>query len=216
MEKRVMITGCSRGLGYQLWKTFNSGAVIPHFRKNTEFLQHPKFMVEGDISDRDTINNIIEVMQSHYINVFINNAAVYSNTLIHDLSEKEINTVISNNFTAQVQLLTQVNKLFLYKNQGFIINISSLAVKYPSASESLYSATKAGVSAFLKSMQLENIGTNVHCMDIYVGAMRTDMTKHRKDHNSLINPAEVANQIYSIVNNDSGSMYVNELTIRKS
>ena len=222
--QRVMITGCNRGLGESLYyaltvpfrKFGQSGKVFPHFRKNTTTFIHPDHMVEGDITDINTVNNITAFMFVHDINVFINNAAIYSNTLVKNLCEKEINTVIATNFTAQVHLLKKVNDVFLSKGKGLIINISSLAAKNPTASESLYSATKAGVSAFLKSMQLENIGTNVYCMDVYIGAMKTDITKHREDHNSLMDPSEVAKQISDIVLNNNTSMYVNELTIRKT
>lgn len=183
--------------------------MVPHYRKNSSIYEN----LEGDIRGFRFLDKLQDTLHKHNITVFINNAAVYLSGSIVDMADCEIDEVIETNLIAQIKMLKRVYKVFRDKGKGKIININSLAGKFPSAKESLYCASKAGLDAFSKSLQLEAIGTGVEIVDVYPGAMRTKMTGHRGDQETMMSPKEVAMGVLDTL--DNSTYYVNELVLRK-
>lgn len=208
---RVFITGCGQGLGKALKSCFS--CVIPHYRESPS--EYPKNAVVGDITEELTRLWIRDALYENDINVFINNAAVYSRGNIGDTTDTEISKVISTNIQSQYLILRDVFRYFKSENQGFIVNINSLGCKNPSSDESLYLATKMALQGISKSLQMEALGTNIHILDVYVGAMKTRMTNGR-DQEGMIDPAEVATMISGLVKMDNHTCYPNEIVIRRS
>lgn len=86
---------------------------------------------------------------------------------------------------------------------GVIVNINSLAGIYPNFNESNYCATKFGLDGFFKSLQEKSGLDKVEIVQYYLGAAKTDMTKHRSDHDLLIDPKEIAQIIRQDLSGDS-------------
>lgn len=205
----ILISGTSRGLGkvlVDILPNYNN-KVIPHCRtieqlNNITNNYFTSDFVVGDLYHEGTYEHIDTVLRRNNVNVLINNAGVYSCKPFDKMTTEEIMNVININLIAQMLVTRKVYKYFREKNKGYIININSLAGKYPSANETIYSASKAGFAAFSKSLQLESLNTNIRFTDIFLGAMRTDMCKDRYNYNDLIKPIDVANQINQLINMD--------------
>ena len=213
----VLITGCSRGLGYHLNRQFflEGHSVYPHTRTKEQ-----GGYITGELTDQDTIADIIECIANCHINIFINNASVYYKSMGDTLFDNDtIHDVIDVNFSSQLALLKEVYTYLNHNHRknSLIVNVSSLAAKFPSANESVYCATKAGINSYLKCLQLESSPKNLKFLDVYIGAMKTDMSKHRNDYDTLIDPKEVSKCLYNIINStlNYNTMYINEITIRK-
>ena len=201
--KNIFITGCGSGLGKSLLKESISKGynVHPHYRK------------DGDISSSSFSEQLEQIIKNNNIDVFINNAAVYTGGSLEDIRDEEIQHTIATNITGQILCLKKVYKVFKRNKKGLIININSLAGIYPSKNESIYCATKFALKGFSKSLQLEAIGTGVEIIDVYPGGMQTRMTANRNNYNSLMKVEEIAEQIISLISNKS--YYTNELILRK-
>lgn len=210
---KILITGCNRGLGRALLENKrHEDVIIPCFRIKKEYKD--KHIV-GDINDITTLYQIEKIIKDEEINIVINNSAIYNNNNVLELTDQEIDDVITTNLLSQIKLLRRVSKVFVERNTGIIVNINSLAGKIPSAKESIYCASKAGLDFFSKALQIELIGTNVKVIDFYIGAMKTDMTKHRPNYNSLMEPKDVVETIYNTLSNITETSIISEVTIRK-
>lgn len=205
-QKTALITGASRGLGKELAFVFanNGYDLILQAKKNKlpEILRGEENIfyssVYGDLGDKGTIEKLIKTSKGKEIDVFINNAGMYSNKLFSDISLEECEEILNVNLIAPIILTKGIWEIFKAKNAGTIININSTAGKFGSYGESVYSASKHGMSGFLKSLQFEVAKYNIQIIDVFLGAMKTEMTQYRKDTDYLMMPSEVAKYIYSV------------------
>jgi short-subunit dehydrogenase len=212
-KKNVLITGCGSGLGktfFESRKKYNHN-VYPHLRENS--ITEISSLV-GDITDVNFLNKFNLFLEEKQINVFINNAAVYQNKSILDFSNEEISNMININLTQQILLLKESYKFFKKRNEGLIININSIACKYPSANESLYSSTKSGLYAFSKSLQLESLDDRIEVIDVFLGGMKTKITENRKNYDSLMETEDISELLYELISNDK-NIFINEIVVRK-
>jgi short-subunit dehydrogenase len=211
--KNIMVTGCGSGLGESLVKksVHYPVSIFPHYRNASKNFEDG--CIYGDINNPDFLNILSEKLEQYDIDVFVNNAAVYSNGSLIDISDDEIKNTITTNLISQILLLKRAYSYFLKKKSGMIININSLAGINPSKNESIYCASKFGLQGFSKSLQLESIDSKIEIVDIFPGAMKTRMTQGRKNYNCLMDAKSVADTIYNIVLNNNH--LVNEVVIRR-
>jgi len=121
--------------------------------------------------------------------------------------------MIDTNLRAPILMCSAVYAVFKEQGYGKIINVNSLAGIRPTAGESVYSATKHGLSGYSQSLQLEAIGTGVTILDIYPGAMKTGMSDHRDDYENLLDPLDVARYVERLCSDES--IMVTESVIRR-
>lgn len=232
-HKKVLITGASRGLGKELAYVFanNDYDLILHSQKTKlpEISRSFRFdrkcdkiaytPIYGDIRRLETINKLVEVLKKENIGVLINNAGVYLNKPISETSFAECWKVLGVNLISSIILIKCAFKVFAERKSGMIININSTAGKFGANGESIYSASKHGMSGFLKSIQIEAVQNNIQVTDVYLGAMKTEMTQDRKDADKLMKPYEVAKCIFSSCLSDDviacGTTRITELHINR-
>ena len=217
--KNVLVTGCSRGLGATIVDELVSRScnVVPHFRTSGSYINYEKTpnIVLGDINEELTRSQISDSLKKHDIDVFINNASIYKKSLLTEHSEQDIIKIINTNLISQILIIQMVYKWFQEKGSGLIININSVAGQQPAPGESIYAATKFGLRGFSQSLQVESISSNIKIVDIYPGAMKTDMTIDREDHDQLIDPLEVTDIVCDTVLSDKATSLTTEIVVRK-
>jgi short-subunit dehydrogenase len=155
-----------------------------------------------------------QFMLSNRIDTIINNAGVYQSGPLEDLGNDQISDVIRVNLTSQILAIQTAYNLFKADGRGTIVNINSLAGITPSANETVYAAAKHGFRGFSKSLQLEAIGTGIEIIDVFPGAMKTQMTKDRPNHDQLMDPAEVADTVLDMITS-TRRLSINEMVIRR-
>lgn len=206
MASSVLVTGGSRGLGLELAKNFINHLSTPmqvHISgRNSAVLESLSSQlgvnhVNHDLGEPHNITLLLDYIKAHHIDTLVVNAALYPQSFfgIDDYVE-----LLNVNLVSSILLM---NYFYEYRKKhqgGTIISINSLAGLYPNAEERFYCASKFGLRGFVQSMQEKCVDDNILIYEYYFGAMKTDMTASRKDHDALICPKEAANMIVSNLN----------------
>ena len=109
--------------------------------------------------------------------MLINNAGITRDNLIIRMSDEEWNSVINTNLTGVFNVTKPVSKIMMKQRQGSIVNITSIVGVRGNAGQSNYSAAKAGIIGFTKSLAKELASRNIRVNAIAPGFIKTDMTK---------------------------------------
>jgi len=121
--------------------------------------------------------------------------------------------MVETNLIAPMLLIKRVSWMFKLEWGGVIININSAAGKQPNPIESVYCASKHGLRGFTSSLQC-GVSKNAQIIDVYLGAMKTDMTSGREDFNDFIDPSDAAQAIFALSENYK-SLKIKEITIAR-
>jgi uncharacterized protein len=211
----VLITGSSNGLGRSLaWKFAQPGnTVVLHGRNESRLEVFEKILREdrgavvetviGDICEADTIQRLWDAGRRHRVDILINNAGVYQGVIPY---------MMIVNLMAPILLTQGLYPMMKKRKSGLIVNINSLAGKTFNASEAVYCASKWGLRGYSGSIRYEARQHGIGILDIYPGAMQTDMKFGHPDYADMMDPDEVAEVIYNACR-DSPTLSVNEIEI---
>ena len=109
--------------------------------------------------------------------MLINNAGVTKDNLFLRMSDEEWTDVLNTNLTGTFRVTKLVAKLMLKAKWGRIINISSISGIMGNSGQTNYSASKAGMDGFTRSLAKELGARNITVNSISPGFIETDMTK---------------------------------------
>lgn len=188
--KVALITGAARGIGKAIALKFvQEGADVAFtdirrddFMENTEKeLQAFGTKVKAYESNaasyeasEATVNQIIEEFGK--IDILVNNAGITRDNLLMRMSEQEWDIVMNVNLKSVFNLTKQVIRPMMKQRSGSIINISSVVGVFGNAGQSNYSASKAGIIGFTKSIAKELGSRNIRSNALAPGFIETEMT----------------------------------------
>jgi 3-oxoacyl-[acyl-carrier protein] reductase len=193
-DKKVFITGGSRGIGLEIMKKFydlNSNICI--IGSNLENLEKVKKefskieIAQIDLSDTEKLTEEFSKLIKSFggIDVLVNNAGATKDNLAMRMSKEEWSSVIKLNLSSPFLLCQESIKNMIKNKSGSIINISSVVGHTGNAGQSNYTASKAGLVALTKSLAKEYAKKNIRCNCISPGFIQTDMTAKLKDEYKL-------------------------------
>jgi 3-oxoacyl-[acyl-carrier protein] reductase len=185
-EKKILITGASRGLGFAISKALSAEyTLILHATRKESFTNvDPKHhLLCADLSDPNELNDFCKRLKKEHGDTLygvINNAGVtFDKSLIYQ-PENEIDKMLHVNLKAPIMISKAVLKQFLLNKQGVIINVSSCVGETGNAFQAVYSATKAGLAALSKSLAREVSALSeehaIRILSIAPGFIETEMT----------------------------------------
>jgi len=217
----ALVTGSTRGLGRAIamrMAELGHGVVI-HGRKREALdemmaLDFPRFMdsVAGCLDDDDDLFSVVLSARTHKVDILVNNAGIYSNGDPADTAPA-MDAILGTNLVAPIKLTLGVYRMMKARKSGLIININSIAGKIYNDREAVYCASKHGLKGFMSSLKYDANKHGIGILDIYAGAMKTEMTKGRDGWDALMDPAEVADYIVTLATTPFHSMRVNEIEI---
>jgi 3-oxoacyl-[acyl-carrier protein] reductase len=111
------------------------------------------------------------------VDILVNNAGITRDTLLMRMSEQQWDEVINANLKSVFNLTKAVQKPMLKARSGSIINMSSVVGVKGNAGQTNYSASKAGIIGFTKSVALELGSRNIRSNAIAPGFIETEMTE---------------------------------------
>jgi 3-oxoacyl-[acyl-carrier protein] reductase len=188
--KTALVTGGSRGIGRAIAMAFAteganvafSDLVYDVVAENLEKeLRTFGVKAKGYASDASSFdgseilcNSVAEDFGR--IDILVNNAGITRDNLLMRMTEADWDLVIKVNLKSVFNLTKAVQKFMLKQRSGSIINMSSVVGVSGNAGQSNYSASKAGLIGFTKSIAQELGSRNVRCNAIAPGFIETDMT----------------------------------------
>ena len=190
MNKVALITGSSRGIGKQIAIKFAKNGyniVVNYINKNEEvektIEELKQFGIEvleaqGDISNYEQSEKIVNstIEKFGQIDVLVNNAGITKDMLIMRMKKEDFTKVIDVNLVGTFNITKNVIPHMMKKRNGRIINISSVVGISGNAGQCNYSASKAGIIGFTKSLAKELASRNILVNAVAPGFIETNMT----------------------------------------
>jgi 3-oxoacyl-[acyl-carrier protein] reductase len=188
--KTALITGASRGIGKAIALTYaqhGANVAFTDLEVNDSAKEVERGIIEMGVkgkaysSDASSfqgseavVNEILKDFER--IDILVNNAGITRDTLLMRMSEEQWDMVININLKSAFNLTKAVQKIMLKQKEGSIINMSSVVGIKGNAGQANYSASKAGLIGFTKSVALEFGSRNIRCNAIAPGFIETEMT----------------------------------------
>ena len=184
-NKKVIITGATGGIGYSLVKKFSdSGATVlatgtkeeklNNLKNEFNKIQIEKFNLEEHSKIESFIDSAYKKLGG--LDILINNAGINLDSLTIRLSEENWKKVLDINLTSTFFMCKSAIKKMIKNKSGKIINITSIVGHTGNFGQTNYSASKAGIVAFSKSLALEYAKKNININCVSPGFIKTDMT----------------------------------------
>ena len=180
-KNRVLITGGSRGIGRGLCDAFVADGyeVLATCRDASQMSSKDKNLIYEslDISNPSSLESFKSIVDGFKPNVLVNNAGITKDNLFLRMSDEQWTDVLNTNLTGTFRVTKLVAKLMLKAKWGRIINISSISGIMGNPGQTNYSASKAGMDGFTRSLAKELGARNITVNSISPGFIETDMTK---------------------------------------
>ncbi|MEE1265785.1 MAG: 3-oxoacyl-[acyl-carrier-protein] reductase, partial [Akkermansia sp.] len=131
-----------------------------------------------DVTDEDAVNNLVKTIEEEVgvIDILVNNAGITKDGLLMRMKESDWDAVLTTNLKSVFLFVKALQRTLMKSPAGRIINISSIVGLTGNVGQSNYSASKAGVIGFTKSMAQEIASRKVTVNAIAPGFISTDMT----------------------------------------
>ena len=192
VNKVVVVTGGSRGIGAQIVKTLanENYKVILNYNNSKEqaekiqqeLLEQGKEIeiIKVDVSKKEEAEKLIQfaINKFNKIDILINNAGISQEGLFTDVTEEEWQKIINTNLNSVFYCNQQALKYMIQEQQGCIINISSIWGETGASCEVAYSTTKAAINGMTKALAKEVGPSNIRVNAIAPGIIDTDMNKN--------------------------------------
>ncbi len=216
-DKVALITGASRGIGracaIELAKAGYDIAVS--YAGNDEAANNTinELLALGvkakaykfDVANKEACAKAVEEVLADFgkLDVLVNNAGITRDGLFMRMNAENWEAVINTNLNSAFYMTNPVVRVMMKQRSGCIINMSSIVGVYGNAGQANYSAAKAGLIGFTKSLAKEIGSRNIRVNAIAPGFIQTDMTKGLEETkiaehialNRLGNPEDIAKTV---------------------
>ena len=203
--KNVIITGSSRGIGFELVKLFNQNNFnVVALSRNTKPISNLKLKnvksLYLDISSSESINKTTKLVTEGFkkVDILINNAGTLINKPFNETSFEDFQSIYNVNVFGVAELIRQLSPYFNKKSH--VINISSIggiggSSKFPGLSA--YSSSKGALNILTEMLAEEFKDNDVSFNTLALGAVQTEMLEEAfPGYKANISPSEMANFIY--------------------
>lgn len=193
--KVALITGAARGIGKAIAVKFaNEGANVAftdlnyddNMKATEAELNAMGVKAKGYASNAASFEDsekLIENVTNDFerIDILVNNAGITRDNLLMRMQEQDWDIVMTVNLKSVFNLTKAVQRVMMKQRYGSIINMSSVVGVEGNAGQSNYSASKAGMIGFTKSIAQELGSRNIRCNAIAPGFIETEMTHQLKE-----------------------------------
>ena len=188
--KTAIVTGAGRGIGNAVARRFaEEGAKVILISRNpascggaadainAEFPESCK-AYPCDVADAAAVEECVKAILADYpsIDILVNNAGITKDTLLMRMKESDWDAVMDTNLKSVFLFVKALQRTLMKSPAGRIINMSSVVGITGNLGQANYSASKAGVIGFTKSMAQELASRKVTCNAIAPGFIATEMT----------------------------------------
>lgn len=189
MEKIALVTGSSRGIGRAIAKALAEDGykVCVNYRVRKDCAGslvaeltaagHTAMAYGADVSDRSQVNAMVEKIKDTWgdVSLLVNNAGVAGQCQIQDVTDEMWRHYFGVNIDASFYTVQAVLPAMLHAHEGCIVNVSSMWGLRGASCEVTYSATKAALIGFTRSLASELAPTHIRVNCVAPGVVNTDM-----------------------------------------
>jgi len=227
-NKVALVTGGSRGIGKEIAIglsklginvaiTYSSNEIKAN-EVVDELIENgvKALAIQGNSSVEEDVNTIVKKVEEELgtIDILVNNAGVTKDNLLIRMKSEDWDDVLSVNLKGVFLCTKAVARGMMKKKYGKIINIASVVGITGNAGQGNYSASKAGVIGFTKSMAKELASRGIRVNAIAPGFIKTDMTDVLKEDiknemlrniplNSFGTPKDISNLVNFLASEES-------------
>lgn len=224
--KKIFITGASGGIGQGIaLELANKGAMlaIGYSQSEQKALSLIKnlsgeghFSIHIDICNEESVQGAIKEILNQWekIDGVVNNAGITADQILVRMKTEDFDRVIQTNLRGTFLVTRAVLKPMMKANSGSIVNITSVIGHSGNQGQANYSASKAGIEGFSRSVALEMASRNLRSNCVAPGFIETEMTKKLTDKQredilkniplkSIGQPRDVANAVAYLLSDDS-------------
>ena len=193
MNKIVLVTGASRGIGLEVAKLFSKegykviGTSRGDFNLGDLIGDSSAMSVQLDLMSKESINDLFESLKSKDIlpSVLINNAGITKDQLFLRMKDKDWDEVIETNLNGLFRVTKAFIKPMVKNKFGRVINISSVAGLMGNSGQVNYSSSKSAMVGFSRSLAKELGSRNITSNVVAPGFIETDMTTFLNDDDKI-------------------------------
>jgi 3-oxoacyl-[acyl-carrier protein] reductase len=192
--KVAIVTGASRGIGRATALALaaeganvvvnyaSSSAAADQVVEEITAIGRDAIALAADVSKADQVDAVVEKTMEKWgrIDVLVNNAGITRDTLLLRMKPEDWQAVIDLNLTGVFLCTRAVSKIMLKQKAGRIINITSVAGQMGNPGQANYSAAKAGVIGFTRTVARELAPRGITVNAVAPGFIATDMTADLK------------------------------------
>ena len=226
-NKVAIVTGGGSGIGLAIAEKFVANNILTiiigrdekKLIKAKEALGELCFPITADLSDLTSIPKLVEKILDQFgkIDILVNNAGINLKKEFTEVNDEEFQKILLTNVTAVFALSREVVKHMLEKENGSIINISSMASQYGIPKVIAYTASKSAVEGMTRAMavELSPKGIRVNCIapgfiatDMSAKALNSDAERKQKVMSRtpmgfMGDPADIANAALYLANGEA-------------
>lgn len=193
--KNALVTGGSRGIGKAIALELARGGVnvaltyISNMDSAKEVIGEVEsygvkgLAIKADVSNEEEVNSMIEIVNNEMggIDILVNNAGITKDNLLIRMKTDDWDDVINTNLRGVYLCTKAVVRGMMKKRYGKIVNIASVVGISGNAGQGNYSASKAGIIGFTKSIAKELGSRGININGVAPGFVETDMTNVLND-----------------------------------
>lgn len=187
INKTVIVTGSARGIGRVIAEKFaglNANVVISDLdeaqvKAVAAEIGGNTIGIKANVTDSDELNNLFKQTQEKFgaVDILVNNAGITRDTLLIRMDEKDWNMVLDINLKGAFLATKLAAKIMMKQRSGRIVNISSVVGLMGNAGQTNYSASKAGLIGFTKSVAKELGARGITVNAVAPGFIQSEMTE---------------------------------------
>ncbi|WP_409934857.1 3-oxoacyl-ACP reductase FabG [Rheinheimera sp. MMS21-TC3] len=222
--KVALVTGASRGIGRAVAeqlaalgaKVVGTATTEKGAAAISSYLGDKGFGLVLNVADNASIEQCLAEIKQQLgdIEILVNNAGITRDNLLMRMKDEEWLDIIQTNLTSVYRLSKAVMRPMMKQRFGRIINIGSVVGSMGNAGQTNYSAAKAGVLGFTKSLAKEVASRGITVNAVAPGFIDTDMTKDLSEEqkeaifsqvpaNRLGQPKEIAATVAFLASNQA-------------
>lgn len=198
-QQVAIVTGASRGIGRAVARVLaaEGASVVVNYASSSDAAQQvvtaiteaggSALAVQADVSKPEQVDALVNQTLEKFgrVDVLVNNAGITRDTLLLRMKPEEWQAVIDLNLTGVFLCTRAVSKVMLKQRSGRIINIASVSGQMGNPGQANYSAAKAGVIGFTKTVAKELASRSITVNAVAPGFINTDMTSNVKSEEIL-------------------------------
>jgi 3-oxoacyl-[acyl-carrier protein] reductase len=193
-DQVAIVTGASRGIGraIAIQLAYQGAKVVVNYASSSTAADEvvaeitaaggEAIALQADVSQENQVDTLIKTTLEKFqrVDILVNNAGITRDTLLLRMKLAEWQAVIDLNLTGVFLCTKAISKIMLKQRSGRIINIASVAGQMGNPGQANYSAAKAGVIGFTKTVAKELSSRGITVNAVAPGFITTDMTSDIK------------------------------------